>query len=535
MTESKRGASSATQPTQAPRDGTPVDGNDVPTMLDGQQKAHHAPQQWLGEFELLEEVGRGGMGVVYRARQLKLDRVVALKMILSGRLANAEDLLRFRTEAEAAGRLRHPNIVAVYDIDEFEGNHYFTMEFIQGQSLAQLTQGPLPARTAARYVCQIARAMHYAHEQGILHRDMKPSNILIDARDEVHITDFGLAKRLHHEPGEAGQTRTGSLLGTPSYMAPEQASGKTRELGASCDIYGIGAVLYELITGRPPFRAESPLETILQVLHTDPAPPRVLNPKLDVDLETICLKCLEKDPRHRYASAQELADDLQSYLDGNSISARSFNILDRLTRTLERSHLDAAFHTWSSMLLLMAAVVFVEHMVVFFMLETGTPRWVIQMSRCTQFVLLGAVFYYNRGARLLPASPAERELWTIWIGYFLAYGSSLLTAHTLVLGKVIEPGGNAPSNHFEELLVYPSSAVLSGLAFFSMGSNYWGRCYTIGLGFFAVAVLMPLHPAWSPLEFGVLWTIALTVLGLHLRRLSAQAKAEEDQSSKVQI
>jgi serine/threonine protein kinase len=539
MPEQNPSPSALKQPITLPRDdGTPVDANDVPTMMDGMQKIHHAPQQWLGEFELLEEIGRGGMGVVYRARQKKLDRVVALKMILSGRLANAEDLLRFRTEAEAAARLQHPNIVAVYEFDEVDGNHYFTMEFIQGQSLAQLlAAGPLPSKTAARYVRQIARAMHYAHEQGILHRDMKPSNILIDAHDEVHITDFGLAKRMNTSPtadkrGRGEATRTGALLGTPSYMAPEQASGKTRELGAACDIYGIGAVLYELLTGRPPFKADSPLETILQVLHTDPVPPCLLNPHVDTDLETICLKCLQKDPRHRYLSAEELADDLQRYQEGNAISARSSNIIDRLTRTLERSHLDSAFHTWSTMLLIMAGVVFVEHMVVFIMLQTGMPRWLIQGTRCTQFVLLGAVFWYNRGARMLPTSAAERELWTIWIGYFLAYGSSLITAHTLSLGGVIQPGLYAPANHYEELLVYPFSSVLSGLAFFSMGSNYWGRCYAIGVGFFIIAMLMPLHPEWSPLEFGVLWTVALASLGQHLRRLAEQAKAEASQWGK---
>jgi serine/threonine protein kinase len=521
MPEPLSAASSSTQ--QA---GTPVDADDVPTMIDGRlHKGHEPPQQWLGEFELLEEIGRGGMGVVYRARQLNLDRMVALKMILSGRLANAEDLLRFRTEAEAAARLQHPNIVAVYDFHEMDNNHFFTMEFIQGLSLAQrLAEGPLPSMTAACYVRQLARAMHYAHQQGILHRDMKPSNILIDAQDEVHITDFGLAKRMH---AEAGQTRTGALLGTPSYMAPEQASGKTRELSPSCDIYGIGAVLYELLTSRPPFRAESPLETIMQVLHTDPVPPRLLNPKIDADLETICMKCLQKDPRHRYATAQELADDLDRYLAGDSIFARNSNILDRLTRTLERSRMDAAFHAWSTMLLIVAGVVFVEHMLVFFLLETGQARWMVTASRCIQFVLLGSVFWYNRGARLLPTSSAERELWTIWIGYFLAYGSSLLTIQMLSLYRVIQRGAEAPPQQYEELLVYPFSAVLSGLAFFSMGSNYWGRCYAIGIGFFIVAMLMPMHPEWSPLEFGILWTMALTALGLHLRGLGKQAKARQ--------
>ena len=266
----------------------------------------------------------------------------------------------------------------------------------------------------------------------------------------------------------------------------------------------------------------------MQVMHNDPVPPRLFNSRVDVDLETICLKCLQKDPRHRYATAQALADDLQCYLEGNPISARSSNILDRLTRTLERSHLDAAFHAWSTMLLIMAGVVFFEHMLVFYMLQTGWSREWVLASRVSQFVVLGAVFWYNRGARLLPTSSAERELWTIWIGYFLAYGSVLLVTHMLKIYDVIAPGQNRVS-HVEELIVYPFSAVLSGLAFFSMGSNYWGRCYAVGIGFFVIAVLMPLHPQWSPLEFGILWTAALTFLGLHLRRLRKLAKAEAEQ------
>jgi len=508
-----------------------VNPNDVPTMLEAYRpNSHQSPPQWLGDYELLREVARGGMGVVYQARERKLNRIVALKMILAGRLANQEDLLRFKTEAEAAAKLQHPNIVAVHDIDEVDGNHFFTMDFIQGNSLAQrVMAGPLPNKLAARYVVQIARAMQYAHEQGILHRDLKPSNVLIDVQDQVHITDFGLAKRLHGEPG---QTRTGSILGTPSYMAPEQASGKTRELSPACDIYSIGAMLYELLTGRPPFKTDTPLDTIMQVLHNDPAPPRLVNPKVDHDLETICLKCLEKDARHRYISARALADDLQSYLDGNSIDARSFNILDRLTHTFGRSHLDIAFHAWSTMLFIMAGVVFVEHLAVFFLLMTGQPRWQVLLCRSSQFVLLGTVFAYHRGYRLLPTSAAERDIWSIWIGYFLAYGCTLVAVQSMSILGVIDRGARVlGSEHWQEVLPYPFISIVAGLAFFSMGSNYWGRCYAIGLGFFLIAVLMPMNLDWAPLEFGLLWTVALTVLGWHLRRLGRQAHAEAGHDS----
>jgi eukaryotic-like serine/threonine-protein kinase len=482
--------------------------------------------QRFGDFELLQEIARGGMGVVYRARQMALNRIVALKMILAGRLATDEDITRFRTEAEAAARLQHPHIVAVHDVGAIDGQHYFSMDFIEGTSLAQkLQNGPLPGRIAARYVRLIARAIHHAHKQGILHRDLKPSNILIDAEDEPHITDFGLAKRLG---GDSGQTRTGVVLGTPSYMAPEQAAGKSQQLGPACDIYGLGAVLYELITGRPPFRAETPLDTVMQVMDRDPPPPRLLNSNIDHDLETICLKCLEKDPRRRYPTAEALAEDLQRYLNDEPISARSFNVLDRLARTLVRSQHDIAFHTWSTMVLIFAGIVFVEHIVVYVLTRMDQPHWMVMSARLLQFVAIGIVFWKNRGSRLLPTSPAERELWTIWIGYLAAYGFSLLAIRTLVSYGIIVrgPAPDIPAR-WDELILYPFSAIASGLAFFIMGSNYWGKLYAVGLAFWVMAALMPLHLDWAPLEFGVLWSAVLVALGLHLRTLGQKAESEK--------
>ncbi|HWY88168.1 MAG TPA: serine/threonine-protein kinase, partial [Gemmataceae bacterium] len=241
-----------TQPMGA---GPRTPGDEVPTQVEETRAAQFArPGRFFGDYELLVEVARGGMGVVYRARQMALNRTVALKMILAGKLADADELQRFRTEAEAAARLSHPNIVAVHEVGEIQGQHYFSVDFIEGTSLAQrLVGGPLPGRDAARYVRQIARAVYYAHRQGILHRDLKPSNIMVDGEDEPRITDFGLAKRLGNE--DSGQTRTGAILGTPSYMAPEQAGGKNREIGPAVDIYSLGAILYEILVGRPPFKA----------------------------------------------------------------------------------------------------------------------------------------------------------------------------------------------------------------------------------------------------------------------------------------
>jgi serine/threonine protein kinase len=499
-------------------DLAPEPGSSSVTRLDEWKQTSPPPARTtFGDYELLVEIARGGMGVVYKARQTTLDRIVALKMILAGRLAGEDDLQRFRTEAEAAAKLQHTNIVAVHDVGEIDGQHYFSMEFIDGQTLAQrVAKGPLPSRTAARYVRQIARAVHYAHRQGVLHRDLKPSNILVDKEDEPHVTDFGLAKRLGSDA--AGHTRTGAVLGTPSYMAPEQAGGRIKDQGPWTDVYGLGAVLYELLTGRPPFKAETPLDTLMQVLEAEPVPPRLLNPKIDKDLETICFKCLEKDAHHRYATAEAMAEDLQRYLNGDSIQARSSNMLDYLTRTLDRSQHDAAFHTWSTMVLVFAAIVFVEHVGVFFLTMTGQPHWVITLARVAQFVAIGVVFWNNRGMRLLPTSAAERELWTIWIGYLIAYGLCWLTMQMYIGQRLITSDAAAPER-WQDLLMYPFSAILSGMAFFIMGSNYWGRCYAVGFVFFAAAALMPLCLDWSPLIFGMLWTTTLLALGLHLRKL----------------
>jgi hypothetical protein len=485
------------------------------------------PPQVFGDYELLREVARGGMGVVYKARQVALDRIVALKMILAGRLAADDDLVRFRTEAEAAARLQHPNIVTVFEVGDHGGQHYYSMEFVEGQTLSQrLSSGPLPGRLAARYARQVARAVHYAHRHGILHRDLKPSNILIDGQDEPKVTDFGLAKRLGGR-GESGQTRTGAVLGTPSYMAPEQAAGKTKEIGPAADVYGVGAVLYECLTGRPPFRAETPVDTVMQVIENTPVPPRLLNPNVDPDLETICLKCLEKDPRARYASAEALAEDLQRYLNGESIQARSFNLIDRIQRTLGRSRQDVAFHSWSTMVLVFAAIVLVEHVAVFALTITEEPRPLVFMTRAAQFVLIALVFLRTRGRRLLPTTAAERELWTIWLGYLLSYGSALVVSRLLAGQGILAGGPHAPVG-WQNLLLYPFSAIISGLAFFVMGSNYWGRCYAVGAFFWGMALLMPLHLSWAPLEFGLLWSIVLTAIGLHLRRLGRQAETDPE-------
>lgn len=290
--------------------------------------------RYFGDYEILEEIAQGGMGIVYKARQLSLNRVVALKMIRSGQLATAEEIERFHREAEAAANLQHPNIVAIHEVGEYEGRHYYSMDFVEGQSLRAMIGGnPQPARQSAQYLKTIAEAIDYAHKRGVLHRDLKPANILIDCSNQPRISDFGLAKRMETD---STLTHTQETMGTPSYMPPEQAQGRWTEVGPASDVYSLGAILYELLTGRPPFRGETPTDTLSQVLHNEPIALKSLNPKTPRDLETICLKCLEKEPQHRYPSANLLVEELNRYLSGKPIIARPISRLARSWRWCRR-------------------------------------------------------------------------------------------------------------------------------------------------------------------------------------------------------
>ena len=289
----------------------------------------------LGDYELLEEIGRGGQGVVFRARQKSLNRTVALKVIRLGQWASKVHLKRFRLEAEAAARLEHPGIVPIHDVGERDGSCYFSMKFVKGGQLdAVAKREPMPIRRAVELIAKVARTIHYAHEHGILHRDIKPGNILLDAKGEPHLTDFGLARLVE---SESSVTQTLDVLGTPSYMAPEQAIGNNAAISSVTDVYGLGAVLYQLLTGHPPFAGGATYETIKLLLDTEPRPPRVLNPKIDRDLSTICLKCLEKDPKRRYASALGLAEDLERWLKHEPIQARRIGPFTRGTKWVRRN------------------------------------------------------------------------------------------------------------------------------------------------------------------------------------------------------
>jgi predicted Ser/Thr protein kinase len=311
----------------------------------------------IGDFKVLEEIGRGGMGVVYKAQQVSLDRIVALKMILRGNSPSEDDVKRFRTEAQATANLCHANIVAVYEVSEHEGQHYFSMEYVDGQTLAKLTrdrENPLPVTKAAAYVKIIAEAIHAVHEHGILHRDLKPSNVLIDRSDRVRITDFGLAKRLK---GDSTLTSPDQILGTLGYMPPEQAKAERDMIGRASDVYSLGATLYALLTGRPPFQAETPLETLRLVVDVEPVSPRLLNPSVPRDLETICLKCLEKQTERRYQTAQELGDELGRYQRKEPIHAKPIGRATRLWRWCQRNPAVSGLTAVVMVLVLLVAVV----------------------------------------------------------------------------------------------------------------------------------------------------------------------------------
>ncbi|MFO0823892.1 MAG: serine/threonine-protein kinase [Gemmataceae bacterium] len=306
-------------------------------------------------YEILCELGRGGMGVVYRARNVRLGHEVALKMILAGNTAGTQELARFQLEAVAVARLKHPGIVHLHEFGEHEGKPYFSLEFVEGGSLAgRLKAGPLPAREAALLVAKTAHAMQHAHEQGIIHRDLKPANILLTRDDQPKVADFGLAKDLSNDDG---LSRTGALMGTAAYMAPEQAEGRIRDIRPTTDVYALGAILYECLTGRPPFKGTTLHETLGMVLRQDPRSPRQLTPSLPRDLETVCLRCLEKDPKKRYATAADLADDLERFLRGEPVAARPVGVLARGVRWCLRNRAIAASMVAVGITLLLGTIV----------------------------------------------------------------------------------------------------------------------------------------------------------------------------------
>jgi serine/threonine-protein kinase len=462
-------------------------------------------------YEILGELGSGGMGKVYQARQTQLNRVTALKVVLAGLHASPEERERFRIEAEAAARVQHPHVVQIYEVGEHDGHHYLALEFVDGGSLAQKTNGaPLPSRQAAELLAQLADGVNEAHQRGVVHRDLKPANVLLTAAGLPKITDFGLAKRLD---ADLAQTRTGAILGTPSYMAPEQAEGRSKDVGPATDVYALGAMLYELLTGRPPFRAATLWETLEQVRTQEPAPPRLVQPGTPRDLETICLKCLQKEPNRRYASAGELRDDLRRFLEGEPIHARSINVLERLGRTLDRTQLVGDFRTWGNIVLFFGPIGFLAHLGVYLSSLPNAPFRVGMAFPFVSYCVFLATILWRRPSRSLwPTSPAVRQFWSIMLGNVAGVTMATIACRYFV----------GPDDPFYEIAPYPFWAVICGTTFFSLGGALWGRFYLIAVAHFLTAALMMAHLPWAPIEMGALAAFTHIVCGLKLRRLAKE-------------
>jgi len=440
----------------------------------------------FGDYELLEELGRGGMGVVYRARQISLQREVAVKMILRGQLASRADLDRFRSEAEAAARLDHPGIVPVYEVGDVDGRPYFSMKYIDGDTLAQrLALGPLPPREAARILVDVARAIHFAHERGVLHRDLKPSNILLDRSSRPHVTDFGLAKQI----SDAGSlTRTGAVLGTPAYMAPEQAAGARGQVGPPSDVYSLGVILYHMLTGRPPFQAASPVDTVLMVLEQDPVPPRMLNPKADRDLEMIALRCLQKPTDLRYPTASALADDLEAYLHDERISARSGQLMQVVSWWLRETHHAVVLENWGLLWMWHSLA-----LLVVCSLTNSLYLWGIR-DRLAYFLLwtagLGAwagVFWALR-RRTGPVTFVERQIAHLWAASMI--GIAMLFPLEWWLGLKV-------------LALSPVLGIINGMVFLAKAGILSGAFYVQAMLLFLTAGLMAYYPDYAHFIFGL--------------------------------
>lgn len=457
-------------------------------------------------YELLEEIGRGGMGIVYRARQVGLDREVAVKMILRGPLASGVDRQRFRVEAEATARLEHPHIVPVYEVGESRSGPYFSMKYIRGRTLSSLLASqPLPPRKAARILAAVARGIDFAHQHGILHRDLKPSNILVDQHGQPLVTDFGLAKRTSHR---SVITQTGDILGTPAYMAPEQAAGDRGQVGPASDVYSLGAILYHMLTGRSPFQAASTVDTLLMVLEQDPVPPRMLNPQADRDLEMIALRCLQKPADLRYATAADLANDLDAYLKGEPIAARGGQFLHLLTQVFRDTHHAPVLENWGllwvwhSLVLLIACVLTnALHLLGY------DDRWVYIMLWTAGLGTWAGVFWALR-RRVGPVTFVERQIAHVWGASMVAIG--LLFFIEMLLGMPV-------------LTLSPVVALVTGMVFLIKAGILAGAFYVQAAALFATAFLMALMPAVAHLIFGAVAAISFFVPGLKYYRQRRRA------------
>lgn len=465
----------------------------------------------FGDYEFIEEVGRGGMGVVYRAWQKPLHRKVALKMMTSGDLASSEEITRFRAEAAAIGQLDHPNIVPIYETGEHQGRAYFSMKFIEGETLAaRVARGPLPAEEAAQLLFTLAEAVEHAHSKGILHRDLKPSNVLLDTEGQPHITDFGLAKMIQPpatpqveaagkgKPDLLSLTQSGAILGTPSYMPPEQAGRFRGSLTPACDVYSLGAILYHLLTGRPPFQAATLVDTLMLVLEQDPVPPRMLNPKVPRDLENICLKCLQKPIDLRYSSAAALAADLHAYLEGQPITAGPESLVQFVIRMLRPTHHAAVLENWGLLWMWHSVVVLFLCAVTNGLKELGQGSHLVYMGLWGTGLSIWAYFFWNIRLRGGPIHFVERQIAHVWAG-------AVLASIALFLVEILL--------HMPALTLSPVLAIIAGMVFLIKGGTLSGSFYFTAGGMFLCAIAMAIWPRMDVLLFGFVSAVAFFVPG----------------------
>ncbi|PHS06462.1 MAG: protein kinase [Blastopirellula sp.] len=466
----------------------------------------------FGDYELLEEIGRGGMGVVYRAKQTSLNRVVAIKMVLKDKLASAEDLARFQAEAEATARLEHSGIVPVYEVGEYEGRYYFSMKYVEGETLAdRIAQGPMPPREAAMMLKEIALAVHHAHHHGILHRDLKPSNILLDAAGKPLVTDFGLAKQFK---SNQRLTNTGAILGTPAYMAPEQASGSRGQVGPASDVYSLGTVLYAMLTGRPPFQGATPVEIVLQVLEQDPPLPREINPKVNRDLEMIALRCLQKPIDLRYSDAQALADDLDAYLKDESISARSGQFLQIVSRLFRETHNAQILENWGVLWMWHSLVLVIICVMTHFLQQREDQNMWQYIGIWTVLSGIWAAAFWAMRRRMGPVTFIERQIAHVWGASLI--GISCMFPLEWLMG-------------LEVLTLSPLLAVMSGMIFLIKGGILTGWFYIQAAALFLTAIPMALYPEYAHLIFGAVASLSFFVPGYqyHQQKLRGEKLLSE--------
>ena len=460
----------------------------------------------FGDYELLEEIGRGGMGVVYRARQRSLGRIVAVKMLLRRELASAADLARFQSEAEAAARLDHPGIVSVFEVGELERHPFYSMQYVEGTTLARrLAAGPIPARETATLMAQVAEAVHVAHSRGVLHRDLKPSNILIDLDGFPRVSDFGLAKRLE---ADASVTHTGAILGTPCYMSPEQAAGSRGDVGPASDVWSLGAILYQMLTGRPPFQGSSPMDTLLAVLESDPPVPRSIDRRVDRDLELIALKSLQKPADLRYASAGNLAADLRAYLAGEPVAARRGGLADVVSRLFRETHHAVVLENWGLLWMWHSVVLLALSVTTDVLAWQGvTTRWPYLVLWAGGLALWAPIFWALRH-RTGPVTAVERQIAHIW-------GGSVICSVLLFWVEDLM--------HLPVLALSPVLALVAGLVFFAKAGILSGAFYVQAAALFATALVMCRMPDHAHIVFGLVSAACFFIPGLKYFRQRMRA------------